>query len=88
MHHPIQCVNVLCSDWKKYLIRYKKDGQTMKGQYKYVKLHTNRKTIYVGHTSEKNMPSIEDLEPKIQVLIICLIMKSFKVEQISINLPS
>jgi len=47
--------------------RYKKDGQTMKGQYKYVKLHTNRKTIYVGHTSEKNMPSIEDLEPKIQV---------------------
>lgn len=47
--------------------RHKKDGQQLKGQYKYVKLHTNRKTIYAGETSEKNIPSIEDLEPKIQV---------------------
>ena len=49
--------------------RHKKDGQPLKGQYKYVKLHTNRKTIYAGETSEKNIPSIEDLEPKIQVLL-------------------
>jgi len=48
--------------------RLKKNGEVLKGQYRYIKLHTNHKTIYVGDwNSDKSVPTIEDLEPKIQV---------------------
>jgi len=51
--------------------RLKKNGEVMKGQYRYIKLHTNHKTIYVGDwSSDKTVPTIEDLEPKVQVLDI------------------
>ena len=47
--------------------RIKKTGE-QKGQYKYVKLHNNHKTIYVGDwNNEKSVPNIEDLEPKLHV---------------------
>jgi len=48
--------------------RLKKNGEVMKGQYRYIKLHTNHKTIYIGDwSSDKSVPTIEDLEPKVQV---------------------
>ena len=44
----------------------------MKGQYKYIKLNNNRKTISVGDwTNDKTSPSTEDLEPRIQVSLKC-----------------
>jgi len=47
--------------------RIKKTGE-QKGQYKYVKLHNNHKTIYVGDwNNEKSAPNLEDLEPKLYV---------------------
>ena len=35
---------------------------------RYVKLHPNHKTVYVGDwNSEKSLPTIEDLEPRLQI---------------------
>ena len=51
-------------------IRLKKNGEVLKGQYKYLKLHPNHKTLYSGEWNhEKTVPTIEDLEPKVQVRI-------------------
>jgi len=50
--------------------RYKKTGEQAKAQsqYRYVKLHPNHKTVYVGDwNSEKSLPTIEDLEPRLQI---------------------
>jgi len=48
--------------------RYKKTGEQTKSQYRYVKLHPNHKTVYVGDwNSEKSLPTIEDLEPRLQI---------------------
>jgi len=48
--------------------RYKKTGEQTKSQYRYVKLHPNHKTVYVGDwNSEKSLPTIEDLEPRMQI---------------------
>ena len=48
--------------------RYKKTGEQTKSQYRYVKLHTNHKTVYVGDwNSDKSLPTIEDLEPRLQI---------------------
>jgi len=48
--------------------RLKKNGEVMKGQYKYIKLNNNRKTISVGEwTSDKTNPSTEELDPRLQV---------------------
>ena len=48
--------------------KYKKSGEENKGQFRYVKLHPNHKTIYVGDwNSEKSVPTIEDLEPWLQI---------------------
>lgn len=49
--------------------RYKKSGEpTKQSQYRFVKLHTNHKTIYVGDWNhDKSLPTIEDLEPKMQI---------------------
>jgi len=55
--------------------RYKKNGEQAKSQYRFVKLHTNHKTIYVGDwNSDKSLPTIEDLEPRLQVADIQLIV--------------
>ena len=41
-----------------------------KGQYRYIKLHTNHKTIYVGDwNNDDSVPTIEELEPRVQVPI-------------------
>jgi len=54
--------------------RYKKTGEQAKSQYRYVKLHTNHKTIYVGDwNSDKSIPTIEDLEPRLQIADIELL---------------
>ena len=35
---------------------------------RYVKLHPNHKTVYVGDwNTEKSLPTIEDLEPRLQI---------------------
>ena len=48
--------------------KYKKSGEEVKGQFRYVKLHPNHKTIYVGEwNSDKSVPTIEDLEPWMQI---------------------
>jgi len=51
--------------------RYKKTGVTeskAQSQYRYVKLHPNHKTVYVGDwNTEKSLPTIEDLEPRLQI---------------------
>ncbi|XP_023334300.1 engulfment and cell motility protein 1 [Eurytemora carolleeae] len=48
--------------------KLKKNGEVLKGQYKYLKLHPNHKTLYSGEWNhEKTVPTIEDLEPKVQV---------------------
>ena len=53
------------------LFRLKKNGEVMKGQYKYIKLNNNRKTISVGEwTSDKTNPSTEELDPRLQVIIV------------------
>ena len=55
-----------------FIFRLKKNGEVMKGQYKYIKLNNNRKTISVGDwTNDKTSPSTEDLEPRIQVSLKC-----------------
>merc|ERR1719334_898872 len=56
--------------------RYKKTGEQAKAQsqYRYVKLHPNHKTVYVGDwNSEKSLPTIEDLEPRLQISDIRLV---------------
>lgn len=54
--------------------RYKKSGEQAKSQFRYVKLHTNHKTIYVGDwNSDKSLPTIEDLEPRLQIADIQLV---------------
>jgi len=56
--------------------KYKKSGEENKGQFRYVKLHPNHKTIYVGDwNSEKSVPTIEDLEPWLQISDIELFTK-------------
>lgn len=68
--------------------RYKKTGEQFKSQYRYVKLHTNHKTIYVGDwNSDKSLPTIEDLEPRLQIADIelltegdCPFLKHYKKE--------
>jgi len=69
--------------------RYKKTGEQTKSQYRYVKLHTNHKTVYVGDwNSEKSLPTIEDLEPRLQIADIrdiivgndCPFVKEYKKE--------
>jgi len=50
--------------------KYKKTGElsTKQTLYRFVKLHTNHKTIYVGDWNlDKALPTIEDLEPKLQI---------------------
>jgi len=48
--------------------RFKKTGEAIKSQYRFVKLHNNHKTLYVGDwNSEKSVPSIEDLEPRLHI---------------------
>ena len=50
--------------------RLKKNGDVQKGQYRYIKLHTNHKTIYVGDwNNDDSVPTIEELEPRVQVQI-------------------
>ena len=65
----------------------KKTGELVRTQFKYVKLHTNHKTIYVGDwTNDKTVPTIEDLEPRLYVADIkeintgaeCLFIKDYK----------
>jgi len=67
--------------------RHKKTGEQTKSQYRYVKLHTNHKTVYVGDwNSEKSLPTIEDLEPRLQIADIrditvgteCLFIKEYE----------
>jgi len=50
-------------------LRNKKTGESVKSQQcRYVKLHANHKTIYVGDwSSDKNLPTLEDLEPRLHV---------------------
>jgi len=48
--------------------RFKKTGEQTKSQYRYVKLHPNLKTVYIGDwNSEKSLPTIEELEPRLQI---------------------
>ena len=69
--------------------RIKKTGEQVKSQYKYVKLHTNQKTIYVGDWNhDKTVPTIDDLEPRLYVADIrdiktglnCEFIKDYKKE--------
>jgi len=58
--------------------RYKKsgevDGNGKTVNFRYVKLHPNLKTIYVGDwNSEKSLPTIEELEPWLQVADVTLL---------------
>ena len=50
-------------------LRNKKTGEAVKAQQcRYVKLHANHKTIYVGDwNSDKSVPTLEDLEPRLHV---------------------
>jgi len=50
-------------------LRNKKTGEAAKSQQcRYVKLHANHKTIYVGDwNSDKSVPTLEDLEPRLHV---------------------
>lgn len=51
--------------------RYKRSGEQEKQRYRYVKLHNNHKTLYVGDWNhDKLTPTIEDLEPKLQIVDI------------------
>jgi len=49
--------------------RNKKTGEATKAQQcRFVKLHANHKTIYVGDwNSDKSVPTLEDLEPRLHV---------------------
>ena len=59
--------------------RLKKNGEVLKGQYKYLKLHPNHKTLYSGEwNNEKTVPTIEDLEPKVQVRILTPLIRISK----------
>ena len=65
------------------LFRLKKNGEVMKGQYKYIKLNNNRKTISVGEwTSDKTNPSTEELDPRLQVIIVYMMSAMQKVLQV------
>ena len=63
-----QLINQINEKIHLFLLRLKKNGEIIKGQYKYLKLHPNHKTLYAGDWNhEKTVPTIEDLEPKVQV---------------------
>ena len=83
-----QRANFMCEGTR--FQRIKKGGEQAKqNQYKYVKLHNNHKTIYVGDwNSDKSVPTIEDLEPRLYVADIkeirtgtnCEFLKEYKKE--------
>ena len=71
-------------------LRNKKTGEAVKAQQcRYVKLHANHKTIYVGDwNNDKTLPTLEDLEPRLHVADIreiktgleCDFVKEYKKE--------
>ena len=82
-----QRANFMCEGTR--FQRIKKGGEQARNQYKYVKLHNNHKTIYVGDwNSEKSVPTVEDLEPRLYVADIkdirtgtdCEFLKEYKKE--------
>ena len=82
-----QRANFMCEGTR--FQRIKKGGEKANNQYKYVKLHNNHKTIYVGDwNSDKSVPTIEDLEPRLYVADIkeirtgtnCEFLKEYKKE--------
>jgi len=82
-----QRANFMCEGTR--FQRIKKGGEQARNQYRYVKLHNNHKTIYVGDwNSEKSSPTIEDLEPRLYVADIkeirtgtnCEFLKEYKKE--------